>query len=245
MRDQKKNSIKIFGLIIERKTNFVAISAFLLSFITLGWTSMWYVIGYLRGPEIDFIIPDKVALFANFCEGKKDIQFIEIIAAVAYSNTGWIGHNDVLLDEKMHIKLGGKNIQLTANNIVKTHDNDVPSDGFVCNEQEQGVYPKITIESIGSANVTVLNAGSALAREVHYVVDDKSCDPEWSGCVRQNGGLTYDQFIKMVKHEKIEIEFHVNFLKDGYKRARCGITFDQKMLTHFTSKYNLSTSCIP
>ena len=243
--DEKNGEKNIFGLIIERKTNFVALSAFILSFITLGWTSISYVIGYLRGPEITFIIPDDVILFANLCEQNKNIQFIEIIASIAYSNTGWRGHNDVLLDEKIRMKLGNNpNIQLKADDIVKIHDNNLSSKNFDCDKQsKQGNYPRITIENISSAKRIVLGAGSVVDREVHYVVDSEVCDPEWSECVKQYSGLTYARFIEK-EIRNIEIEFHANFLKDGYKRARCSIILDDKMFNHFKGNYNLPTSCM-
>ena len=243
---EERNGIRFCGLRIARKTDFVALTALTLSVGAI----LWQVIAFMRGAQTDMVLPGEIVLFSNFCENDKQIQFLEVIGPVTYVNSGNIGYNDVLLDEKLHIKfstrLAQAPLQLEAGEIVKISHNDTePAKSHCKDRKSSGEYPGITIENIVAEPVVTLNAGSALAHTTHYFVDSKVCNEEWKDCKAQTKGITYTEFVKSSRPgDTIEIEYHAKFLNDGHKKRRCLFKLTKEMIRHFSLVYNLSTDCV-
>ena len=240
------NGIRFFGLHIARNTDFVALAALTLSVGAI----LWQVIAFMRGSQTDMVLPGEIVLFSNYCEKEKEMQFLEIISPVTYVNSGNVGYNDVLLDEKLHIRFpvrfARQPLQLEAGEIVKMSHNDfMPKEAYCDNRKSTEIYPGITIETIVAEPVVTLNAGSALAHTTHFFVDSKICNEEWKECLPQPRGIAYEELVQKTRPgDVIEIEFHAKFLNDGYKKRRCAVKFTNEMKMHFESMYNLSTDCV-
>lgn len=121
MRIRKAKSIsnesKLLGLSIERKTNLVALAAFVLS---LG-AILAQLPALLRGPQLK-LLPVRQVIFDI---RKKDDTppYIVLVARLNYINTGATGYDDIVLDERATILVGGRKYEQTWLNFLK-----LPSD---------------------------------------------------------------------------------------------------------------------
>ena len=90
--------VGIFRLQISRKTDVIALAAFL---IALGGVA-YQISGYIKGVEITGVNLKQVRLHALNRDNGSDIR---VVASLAYINTGQAGHNGVIIDEKLDFTL--------------------------------------------------------------------------------------------------------------------------------------------
>ena len=240
----REHSLNLFGLRIERQTDFVALAAFLLSLAGVSWQAAIQ----LRGPDVQFHPPDEIVLFANICEPNEQLRFLEAIAAMTYTNTGPPDFNDVVLDEKVHVSFPShynlSKTQLSQGPVVVLSDNDLQSGEHSCDAGERRDYPKLSIEHQPTTSIVTIGGGSAVSRSIHFYADASVCDSRWSNCEIQGSPVYFEQLLsRLMPGHTIELEFHSRFLKEGYRVGRCSITFGQPMIDRLSETYNLPTSC--
>ena len=242
-KSDRERFIKLLGLRIERRTDIAAIAAFLLSMIVVSWE----VVMYFQGPRVKVVPSESVTFFANFCEERN--KFLEVLRSTAYVNAARVGYNDVVLDEKVHLKFPRRweiaPVQLHAGRVVRQTDNDLEPGVSFCTEREsQSYYPGITIENAEEEVVAPVQGGSVLARTVQFFTDSKMCGADWEDCKVQSKGVELDEFLTSAREgDKVEVEFHARLLVVGNKVERCVVKLTKDMLRHLAYNQYLSTDC--
>jgi hypothetical protein len=95
-KENDRNDINIVGLIISRKTDIIAITAFLISIV--GRT--YQVTIFLSGPKLEFFPPEKIL----FCFDRNDDKTLMVNARITYVNKGKLGHDAIIKKEIVKFK---------------------------------------------------------------------------------------------------------------------------------------------
>ncbi|MBV8771720.1 MAG: hypothetical protein JO166_05225 [Deltaproteobacteria bacterium] len=204
-----------FGIHIARKTDILALTAFLIS---LGGILL-QIRGCLRGPVIRIFAPPQIVILKDsksFPSGRNPVRFA---ALVAYVNDGDTGYNATIRRELLHYQLAGTPYtqiwqQFTAS--------DVDPGG------------KINMHPQGVALPIVINAGGSASHETYFTPlpvqvskdHNEEKEDEWKNF------LEWKKFLNDLEKAKsltIEIEAQVYDHKSAF--TRCTIDINQDVIT--------------
>lgn len=152
--------IKFFGIEIEKKTDFLAFAAFLISVTGI----IYQVIVFFRGADVNLIPPEQVVLrtYSYYDEEEKYLAFI---VPLAYVNTGHLGYNAIIKKEKIKFIIKGNEYEHQWQYFIFTH----PEKTNLLSENKEPAHP------------FALMAGGAKAHETFFVAYPQPC-PEKLSC---------------------------------------------------------------
>ena len=201
-------------LVIERRTDILALTAFLLSLSSIGYQ----MIGFFKGPELTLFQPRQVVLI------NKD-NLIQFVTTMQYVNSGQPGNNAVVTHELMTVSL--KN---------KSYEHDWHMFGYLrpVNTRQEFVDQK-------SVGPFVINAGSAIVHETLFAArPDFNCTPENGETCADENYLNIDQLklayedlllgSSTAQEDIIRFNFSAESLRDGKKTVKCIATITTRYL---------------
>jgi hypothetical protein len=109
--------VKFLGIEVERKTDILAMAAFLISVGSI----VGQVALLLRGAEVAVDGPRQVILFFESTLGSR--KYLNAISTQIYVNNGSPGYDDILKSESLTIGGSGKQIQLESQELVDSTRN--------------------------------------------------------------------------------------------------------------------------
>jgi len=99
---RSSSRFKFLGLEVERKTDVLAATAFLLSVIGIGYQ----VLNFMRGPDV-VVFPSTQLLIMPFTYSTANTnEYVRFAADFAYVNKGEAGYNAIIKSEKIRFTLG-------------------------------------------------------------------------------------------------------------------------------------------
>jgi hypothetical protein len=111
--------VKFLGIEVERKTDILAMAAFLISVGSI----VGQIALLLRGAEVSVDGPRQVILLFESTLGSR--KYLNAISTQIYVNNGSPGYDDILKSEALTIGRSGKQIQLESQELVdSTRDGD-------------------------------------------------------------------------------------------------------------------------
>ncbi|WP_375589009.1 hypothetical protein ABWH89_18950 [Hoeflea alexandrii] len=149
--DRRAGVLNVLGIQIERKTDILALSAFLLSAGGIATQAGLFLYVFWRGPVVEMFPPERILIRANDLNRLED-TWVRIGSRMAYTNSGSVGYNTVLRKEIIKLEIDGK-IYRQSWQSFETFD-----------------YVDDTLVSVKSepANPIPVVAGSALAHDTYF-----------------------------------------------------------------------------
>ncbi|WP_138438963.1 hypothetical protein [Marinobacter alexandrii] len=106
--------IRFLGIQIERKTDILALAAFVISIGTLVTQG----INLMQGPEVTMQTPRQVMFFEKTYPSGKN--YLLVSAQMVYFNQGSPGYHDTMLKEQAEVFVGSRVVRLTGVEYVNT-----------------------------------------------------------------------------------------------------------------------------
>lgn len=220
---------------IERKTNVLALTSFLLSLIAIG--HQFY--GYLRGAKVELFAPSVVVL-STYDHGRSGHpeRYLSIEANMTYVNRGQLGHNDVLrLEAVEFVGPGGKDVRLTWMEFLEGSAAD-PAD------------PDRKIEAaVKPAGPRVIAARDAISHETRFVAFNEECpDSKDSECARRNYLLFNEGLVRFFARQSdpIELKFSAKLYgSEAVLRSGCRVFPAHIDVESFLRRRWISLNCYP
>ena len=214
--------------------------------------SLIWLVGYTKGPTIHLVAPSYITIYSNVCIDQS-YRFIEFIVPIVLINSGQVGQNDFLVEERMVLTIrdenpefDGREIQYYGYQHVQTSDGKKTQSNFSCEEREDYEYPNINIKSVGNAGMGVVNGASATWREIHFVTAAELCDADGENCVTQEKeDLLLSQKFKSGASESMQFifKFYVNFFRIGLIESNCHLKMHTQTLKQFKEDSVTTTAC--
>lgn len=203
------SAFSFLGLKIERKTDLLAATAFLLALITTGY-QFW---GFVRGADLTIYAPDRIVLFYD---GAPDGRvFLRFAGDVTFINSGQVGHDLVVRDVDATLFLDGKSItrQRWLNSVRITR-----------------IDGKSDIVPLDSARPVQVGGGAAISQTLSFAARSEDC----GGIAPCPKNFVFqDDFTTLLeKATKFAVEFEARSFGQGHvKRARCEakVTEEQRL----------------
>ena len=194
---------------IDRKTDILALTSFLLSLLAIGHQAL----DYLAGARVELFPPSVVTLTKHdyHTNGKEDSYFI-VEAPMTYVNRGQLGYNDVVKRETVSF-LGpnGKKVVLVGFQHFNSMEKEGNPDELVYTEKR-------------GASPALIPARSGISHETRFVPFNQNCGGI-PACERQNY-VRFDEALGFLDKQKtFELEFAAELISDDKpKVARCTIS---------------------
>jgi hypothetical protein len=135
----------LFHLELDRKTDILALAAFVLSVSGLIYQGILAI----KKPDILQFPPDQIVFYSDKSSG---IDYLQVGAQLVYVNNGKGDRNAVLKAERMFFDLGGKSYELKWQNFVSYSSNG----------------PKLDFGDPEPAIPSVIKSGEGTSHETHF-----------------------------------------------------------------------------
>jgi hypothetical protein len=200
-------SWKILGLHVARKTEVLALAAFVISISGLSWQ----VFNYTRGAVVRLFPSDQIVLTSTDALGHRyagQVNLLDLIATMSYVNDGDTGHNAIVRRELIRFTLAGRRVE------HRWYD-------FVSSDVVNG---KMVPNRLSEARPFAVNAGSAASHETLFTAWEIDCPADDKACDAGVNFVPWDDFLKAIKTSKtIEITTQAEVYSGGTLSASCVI----------------------
>lgn len=182
---QNELTWRFLGLEIGRKTEILALAAFLLSVSGV----VWQVNNYMRGAVIRLFPSEQVTLSSSRYLGRDypgEPDQLRLIATLSYVNEGDAGQNGTIRGERIRFAFGGRTYEHRGYQ-------------FVSSDVENG---KPVARREGEARPFPVTAGSSLSHETLFTPWEVECPPQANDCKPALEFLEWDAFIEAVARSR-------------------------------------------
>jgi hypothetical protein len=215
---------------LDRKTNILALTSFLLSLLAIGHQ----VFDYFAGAKVELFPPSVVTLTKHDyrTNGKEDFYFI-IEAPMTYANRGQVGYNDVVKRETVRFTgPNGKEVVLAGLYYFNSIEKEGSPDELVYTEQR-------------GASPVLIPARSGISHETRFVSFNVNCGGI-AECERQHF-IHFDEALNFLgKQEKLELQFAAELISGSEpKVARCTLKLTQLGVSELKRKGWVALQCEP
>jgi hypothetical protein len=176
----------ILGLQIARKTEIIALAAFVLSVSSI----LYQIFNYARGAMVVLFPSDQIVITATDKLGRNYLgqeNLLALIATMAYVNNGDTGHNAIIRREYIEFSLGDRRIQ---HQWYEFGSSDV-KDG------------KLTFNRDSEARPSSVAAGSAVSHETLFAAWEIVCDSREPGCNPVGNFVKWGDFLNTIATTKL------------------------------------------
>lgn len=209
-------SIKFLGIEVERKTDILALAAFIISIGSI----VAQTINLVKGPEVVLENPKQI-LFKS--EAYPDgIEYLRISANLVYLNTGSPGYDDITKNEEAYIKVGGKTFMLVAQEYVdSTYDNG-----------------EFKVKKLSDADPVQVKSGSVISHETYFA-------PWPSGAKDESKNyVSFSSFLELLeKYDYVFVNIKSGTYEGAKLEAECKLKVSQ-FLHHLESKKWSAPVCL-
>jgi hypothetical protein len=220
-------SWKILGLHIARKTEILALAAFVISLSGLSWQ----LFNYWRGPVVRLFPSDQIVLTSTNTLGHRyagQENLVDLVATMSYVNDGDIGHNAIVRRELIRFKFAGREVE------HRWYD-------FVSSDVVNG---KLALNRQGEARPFAVNAGSATSHETLFTAWEIDCPADDKGCNAAANYVRWDDFLNAIKTSNtIEITTLAEVYSGGTLSASCVIRLRDWEVAFLEKEQWLAPTC--
>ena len=227
--DRRAGVLNVLGIQIERKTDILALSAFLLSAGGIATQAGLFLYVFWRGPVVEMFPPERILIRAHDLNRLED-TWVRIGSRMAYTNSGSVGYNTVLRKEIIKLEIDGK-IYRQSWQSFETFD-----------------YVDDTLVSVKSepANPIPVVAGSALAHDTYFFPFREFCRQNDQSCDEWRNYLKFFDFIEEArKIDKIRFTLTAKMYGENDETTSCTILIDENVISQLEKRGWHAPSCLP
>lgn len=201
-------NFKIFGIVIERKTDILAFTAFIISIGSL----LMQTVNLVKGPDVNVEVPRQILLRSQaYPDGN---NYVRLAAQLIYLNKGSPGYDDITRSEAVSFKIADKEFKLTAQNYI---------DSKVKNKQ-------LIITKKSDANPVQIKSGSVVVHETDFA-PWPSEEPYPS-----SNFLKFSDLIKSLKKQpELNIVFKLETFSGPINKVHCKL-LTKEFIQHLETK---------
>jgi hypothetical protein len=215
------------GLRVGRKTEIIALVAFVLS---VGGV-LWQVLNFARGAVVQIFPSDQVVLTTVNKLGRNypgQDNLLALIANMAYSNEGDVGHNAIIRREFITLSFAGHEVE------HRWYE-------FGSSDQKDGA---VNFDRKSEARPFPVNAGSAESHETLFTAWEVECADTDKNCNSAKNFIKWESFLEAVKSNgRIVVTTKANVYPTRTVTASCEVRLRPWEITILEAEQWLSATC--
>jgi hypothetical protein len=218
MSTPPNSTFKLCGLEVERKTDILALTAFLLSFAGIAAQAYFF----FRGADTHLFAPEQVLIVGqDYPDGRR---FLRLSAPMVYVNRGQSGYNDIVKRETVAFVLDG-------------HPRELQWQEFVASSADG---TKILMNKKSDALPLAIAGGATEAHETYFAPRTaKGPDPAANF-------IAWDAFLAALeKQGEIDFEFRFDRYDADRRTAKCRMKVDEALRLYLKQKGWSARPCAP
>ena len=236
---KKRRSVRVLGFSVSTNTDIVAISAVIISLITILTTVGVDVVSYFRGAVVEVFLPEHVQLLVDDCnEGSRAFNHVGVVVPVTFFNKG--KYDDLVVKERLYVTVAKKRMQLYPYRIIRTSRRKKDED--YCVTRKTGEFRATDVEYLYTPLRVAVKSGSAVSREILYIADPVMCGMNLRNC-RPHYPSQYIDEEDILENRKMTVELRARFLDDGIKSKKCTLVLEGKSFSYFRENHTVTTIC--
>lgn len=210
-------------LVIERKTDILSLSAFLLA---LG-SILYQVFGYFRGPVVHLFEPEQILI--KLYQYDNPEPYVHFATRMSYVNSGQRDYSAVLKKEQMTFTI--KN---------RTYRHHWQSFGFFTAKGTELIH-----QNESDARPIAISGGTSESHETYFAPRTEDCNRRIGSCDRAENFLKFDDLIKEIADLK-EIKFVFSAEMYGHRdvSVECLVYIDQGQIEKLKKKNWIAPRCL-
>lgn len=175
--------MRIFGIVIEKRTDILAFAAFLLSVAGLLSQAVVFLIVVTRGPVVTLFTSEQIMLISDQLE-ESGPMYVRVNAQMAYTNSGAPGKNVVIKREIVKLQL----------------DDGLPyQQRWQTFETFDIVDKELMSISKEPASPQTVSAGDAASHDTYFVPFRHRCHSDGDNCDEWRNFLTWNDFLSKIE----------------------------------------------
>ena len=215
-------TIRLFGLEIERKTEIIALAAFLLASSSV----IYQIYNLFRGADIRVFPPNQIFINSEFYPNSG--SYVRFGARLAYVNKAQMGYNDIINKEAIIFSLGGK----TYEQVWQTFES------FDLKES------KLKRNYLSDAHPVSVSAGSSESHETYFAPRSVRCLRNNENCNKWKNYLKWDDFISEIEKVKdLTFTFNSETYDGSNLEVECTIDVDEALIDRLNKSKWAAPSC--
>jgi hypothetical protein len=178
-------SWRFLGLQIARKTEFLALAAFVLSISGV----LWQIMNFARGAVVRVFPSDQILMTSTDKLGRNysgQENLLALAATMTYVNEGDVGHNAIIRRENIQFALPDRQVEHQGYQ-------------FVSSDIEDG---KLSLKRVSEARPFPVNAGSATSHETLFTAWEIDCQSGQKSCNPAGNFVLWNDFVQVLKKSR-------------------------------------------
>jgi hypothetical protein len=217
--------IPLLGLEIEKRTDILALSAFLLALAGIAYQ----LFAYFQGPVVRLFEPEVILI--NFEKFGKDQTFMRINASMAYVNLGDPGYNATIRKERVEFGL--------SDEIFEQH-----GQAFLESVKKNG--DSLVLEYKSDARPFPVAARAAESHDTYFAPRSVVCRESDKGCDPGHHYLDPIRFVKLIgKQDMIRFRFFAEMVGGETLAVECDMAVPNEFLTNLMMHGWVVAPCAP
>jgi hypothetical protein len=176
---------RFLGLQIDRKTEIIALAAFVLSISGV----LWQVMSFARGAVVRVFPSDQILITSTDKLGRSysgQDNLLALSATMTYVNDGDVGRNAIVRREQIRFALPGRQVEHRWYQ-------------FVSSDVKEG---KLVVDRKSEAGPFPVNAGSAHTHETLFTAWEINCKSGQKSCDPAGNFVLWDSFVESLKKSR-------------------------------------------
>lgn len=222
---QESWRVPLLGFKIEKKADFIALTAFILSLIT----GFYQFFGYYNGAQVVLFQPPQVTIiFSTYSDG---ISYVRLGARMAYVNKGHVGYNAALANER---------VSFTLDRTYEQTWQEFKS--FSYDSNKRVLIPHF----ISDAHPEPIPAGSAVSHETYFAPHPVHCHKSDTNCIKWKNLITKEKFLNLLGTVKtLEFKFQSDIYGERSVYVTCTLAVDSDLVGNLAINEYTSQPCLP
>jgi hypothetical protein len=218
----------VFGLRVGRKTEIIALVAFVLSVSGV----CWQVFNYTRGAVVRLFPTDQIVFTASEALGRNyagESNMLALIVSMSYVNDGETGHNAIIRREYVSISIGGRDIE---HRWYEFGSSDVENSALKFKrDSEARPFPA--------------TAASATSHETLFAPWEIDCSQAAPPCDPGKNFITWADFISAIKTDpRIAVTTRADVYPSKKVAASCAVRLRDWEIGVLERDHWLSAACV-
>src|SRR6266404_2998770 len=215
------------GLQVARRTEIIALVAFVLSVSGV----LWQVFSYTRGAVVQLFPSDQIVSTAANIIGRNysgQDNLLALIANMSYVNDGDVGHNAIIRREFIALSFGSRDVE---HRWYEFGSSDVQDGKFVFKrESEARPFP--------------VNAGSAVSHETLFAAWEIDCENGEKNCEPGKNFVKWDDFLNAIRtNNRLLIVTKANIFPTKIVTASCEVRLRDWEIKFLETEQWLAATC--
>jgi hypothetical protein len=215
-------ALDLFGLQIQRKTDVLALTAFLISLLTGGLQ----LYEWFKGPQISLYPPERVIIYAYQQSGGSTV--VRVAATMSYTNSASSQYAGTIASEQVKLTIGSRTSHQRWLSFAQLRREDFLFDPNIIADAAPFPIP-------GSGSISHSTLFSA------FPID---CMPSAPQCQRYQDYWSEEDFAKALDNDHIDLEFQSDvYGSHDPLRVQCRIAVDKFVRTMWLANGSFTENC--